>query len=97
MKISQGGEGFHDGKLLMRTTKLGFKYPDAKAFTFKDVSLEVEVVLILHFLDEMEPENLLSLKTLTGDLTPTEGAVTWAMGTYDPTSRVPEKPVTFVF
>lgn len=97
VRISQGGEGFHDGKLLMRTTKLGFKYPDARAFTFKDVSLEVRSGSHIALLGRNGAGKSTFLKTLTGDLTPTEGAVTWAMGTYDPTSRVPEKPVTFAY
>lgn len=97
VKIAQGGEGFHDGKLLMRTTKLGFKYPDAKAFTFKDVSLEVRSGSHIALLGRNGAGKSTFLKSLTGDLTPTEGAVTWAMGAYDPTSRVPEKPVTFAY
>lgn len=97
VKISQGGEGFHDGKLLMRTTKLSFKYPDAKAFTFKDVSLEVRSGSHIALLGRNGTGKSTFLKCLTGGLVPDEGAVTWAMGTYDPTSRVPEKPVSFAY
>jgi ATP-binding cassette subfamily F protein 3 len=97
VKIAQGGEGFHDGKLLMRTAKLSFKYPDAKAFTFKDVSLEVRSGSHIALLGRNGTGKSTFLKCLTGGLTPTDGAVTWAMGAYDPTSRVPEKPVSFAY
>ncbi len=97
VRISQGGEGFHDGKLLMRTTKLSFKYPGAKSFMFKDVSLEVRSGSHIALLGRNGTGKSTFLKCITGDLTPTDGTVTWAMGAYDPTSRVPEKPVSFAY
>lgn len=96
IKIKQGGPGFHDGKLLARIEKLGFKYKDAKAFTFKDVSLEVRTGSHIALLGRNGAGKSTFLKALTGELTATEGSVTWAT-TYDPTAKVPEKPVSFAY
>lgn len=97
IKIAHGGEGYHDGKLLMRTTKLSFKYPEAKAFMFKDVSLEVRSGTHIALLGRNGTGKSTFLKCLTGDLTPSEGTVTWATASYDPTALVPGKPVSFAY
>ncbi|MBU3668725.1 MAG: ABC-F family ATP-binding cassette domain-containing protein [Candidatus Taylorbacteria bacterium] len=96
IKISQGGPGFHDGKLLARMEKIGFKYPDGKAYMFKNVSLEVRTGTHIALLGRNGAGKSTFLKCLTGELPLTEGEISWA-STYDPTAKIPEKPVTFAY
>lgn len=96
IKIGQGGPGFHDGKLLARVEKLSFKYDDAKAYTFKDISLEIRTGTHIALLGRNGAGKSTFLKCLTGELPANGGTVTWAT-TYDPQAMVPEKPVTFAY
>jgi ATPase subunit of ABC transporter with duplicated ATPase domains len=96
IKIGQGGPGFHDGKLLARIEKLGFKYPDGKSFMFRGVDLEVRSGTHVALLGRNGAGKSTFLKCLTQELVPTEGEVTWAT-TYDQTAKVPEKPITFAY
>lgn len=96
IKIGQGGPGFHDGKLLARIDKLGFKYDDAKQYTFKDITLEIRTGTHIALLGRNGAGKSTFLKCLTGELPASEGTVTWAT-TYDPQAMVPEKPVSFAY
>lgn len=96
IKLAQGGPGFHDGKLLLRVDKLGFKYDDAKAYTFRNISLEVRTGTHIALLGRNGAGKSTFLKVLTGELPMSEGTIAWAK-TYDPAAKDPEKPVSFAY
>ena len=80
IKIKQGNTKLNDGKLLLRLTDAGFRYPELKADTFRKVSLEIRVGSHVVLLGRNGSGKSTFLKCLTGDLPLSTGEVFWADG-----------------
>ncbi len=78
--LKQSNESLHDGKLLCRITDASFKYEQAKAYTFKDISFDIRSGTHIVLLGRNGSGKSTFLKCLTGILPVSSGDITWFDG-----------------
>ncbi len=80
IRIHQGGEGMHGGKLLCRMKGGGFHYPGAKSDIFRDTNLEIRSGEHIVLLGRNGAGKSTFLKCLIKQQEVTSGEVAWTPG-----------------
>ncbi len=95
IRLAQGANALHGGKLLCRIKDASFRYEGAKKDTFRGVNLEVRTGTHIALLGRNGSGKSTFLKNLIGELPLTTGEVTWARVQTPESSKAPDRAVTF--
>lgn len=96
IRIGQGGQALHDGKLLCRIKNATFKYEGAKANIFNDVTLEVRTGSHIALLGRNGSGKSTFLKCLIGEFPVQSGEVVWARVS-TPDAKDSDRQVKFAY